>query len=211
MRPGFIASKSVNMRFLLLGFLIVSVHSVIADERFAASLGLMSRTNAHSPIVAPRGPREAAPARLSQTHAFKDTPNLTPADGLIPYDLNIPFWSDGATKSRWASIPNEPSSAKIRFSATDPWAFPAGTVFVKHFELATNDSRPNETRRLETRLLICDNTGGVFGLTYKWPKISPSKQPKVYAHKNGTIRAVKTAGSAIRASLAASWASTRGN
>jgi hypothetical protein len=48
------------------------------------------------------------------------------------------------------------------------WSFPVGTVFVKHFELATNEAHSSQTRRLETRLLVCDSTGGVFGLTYKW-------------------------------------------
>jgi mono/diheme cytochrome c family protein len=39
---------------------------------------------------------------------------------------------------------------------------------VKTFELATNDSLPNSRRRLETRLLVCDAAGAVYGVTYKW-------------------------------------------
>jgi mono/diheme cytochrome c family protein len=48
------------------------------------------------------------------------------------------------------------------------WKFPAGTVFVKHFELATNESQPLQRRRLETRLLVCAANGSVYGATYKW-------------------------------------------
>ena len=39
---------------------------------------------------------------------------------------------------------------------------------MKHFELATNETNPELMRRLETRFLVCDTNGGVYGLTYKW-------------------------------------------
>jgi uncharacterized repeat protein (TIGR03806 family) len=96
------------------------------------------------------------PRLLSQTGAFRDTRNLIPADGLIPYDLVVPFWSDGASKTRWTAIP----TGKIRYSPTGDWTFPRGTVFVKTFELSK--------RRLETRLLVCDSAGGVYGVVYRW-------------------------------------------
>jgi hypothetical protein len=41
-------------------------------------------------------------------------------------------------------------------------------VFVKTFQLDTNLSNPNSLRRLETRLLVRDINGGVYGVTYKW-------------------------------------------
>ena len=102
---------------------------------------------------------------LSQTGAFKDTVRLTPADGLMAYDSIVPFWSDGATKTRWISVPD---NQKIKFAPTGEWVFPPGTVFVKTFELATNELVPDSLRRLETRLLVCDAAGGVYGVTYKW-------------------------------------------
>jgi uncharacterized repeat protein (TIGR03806 family) len=104
------------------------------------------------------------PARLSQTGAFKDTVRLVPNDALIPYDLIVSFWSDGAAKSRWIAVPDQ----KIKFAPTGEWSFPTGTVFVKHFELATDETHPEIKRRLETRLLVCDADGGVYGATYKW-------------------------------------------
>jgi uncharacterized repeat protein (TIGR03806 family) len=110
------------------------------------------------------------PPLLSRTAAFADTHNLTPVDSLIPYDLNVPFWSDGASKSRWIAVPKDHNSRTqaIRFAPAGEWTFPAGTVFVKHFDLATDETRPELKRRLETRLLVCDSTGGVYGVTYKW-------------------------------------------
>jgi uncharacterized repeat protein (TIGR03806 family) len=74
------------------------------------------------------------------------------------------FWSDGANKTRWIALPNE----KIQFSPTGEWKFPKGTVFVKTFEVWTDANNPQAKRRLETRLLVCDETGGVYGVDYKW-------------------------------------------
>ena len=104
------------------------------------------------------------PALLSQTGVFKDTPNLVPSDGLIPYDLIVAFWSDGASKLRWISIPQ----GKIGFTPTGEWTFPAGVVFVKTFELPVDAANPSRKQRLETRLLVRDRTGGVYGVVYKW-------------------------------------------
>jgi uncharacterized repeat protein (TIGR03806 family) len=104
------------------------------------------------------------PLLLSQTGAFSDTRNLVPSGGLIPYDIVVPFWSDGAAKSRWVAVPN----AKIKYSPAGDWTFPKGTVFVKTFELPTDAASPGVKRRLETRLLVCDSAGGVYGVVYKW-------------------------------------------
>jgi uncharacterized repeat protein (TIGR03806 family) len=103
------------------------------------------------------------PTLLSQTGAFKDTRHLVPSGGLIPYELIVPFWSDGADKARWISVPR---GMKIKFAPTGEWIFPPGTVFVKHFEVATNET--HSIRRLETRLIVCDESGAVYGVTYKW-------------------------------------------
>lgn len=113
------------------------------------------------------------PARLSQTRAFKDLRTLTPADGVVAYEVNSPLWSDGAAKKRWLALPfgypDEPAEANaITFSAKGPWAFPAGTVFIKHFELPVDERNPDAVKRLETRFLVRDATGGVYGITYRW-------------------------------------------
>ena len=107
----------------------------------------------------------AVPRLLSQTGAFKNLAERTPSGGLIPYDIIVPFWSDGAEKSRWISVP---AGEKIKFAPTGEWVFPGGTVFVKNFDLATDETHPARQRRLETRLLVRDDRGGVYGVTYKW-------------------------------------------
>lgn len=101
---------------------------------------------------------------LSQTRAFSVTRDLVPDKGLIPYDIVVAFWSDGAVKSRWVAVPNE----KTKYLPTGDWTFPRGTVFVKTFELSTDAADPSIKLRLETRLLVCDSAGGVYGAVYKW-------------------------------------------
>jgi uncharacterized repeat protein (TIGR03806 family) len=104
------------------------------------------------------------PALLSQTGVFADLRSLRPTPGLLPYELVVPFWSDGAVKSRFVAIPD----GKVSFSKTSEWHFPAGTVFVKTFELPIDARDPAAKRRLETRLLVRTPEGGVYGVVYKW-------------------------------------------
>jgi uncharacterized repeat protein (TIGR03806 family) len=113
----------------------------------------------------PPPPIKLLPKLLSQTGAFADLKNLSPADALIPYTVNSPLWSDGAVKSRWLVVP---TNTVIGFAATGEWTFPAGTVFVKHFDLPVDDTNPDILHRLETRLLVRDTDGTVYGASYKW-------------------------------------------
>ncbi len=113
------------------------------------------------------------PATLSATGAFTNTPAMTPVAALVPYVPNTPLWSDGAVKSRWMGVPNAGApytpNEQIAFAPTGEWSFPSGTVFVKHFGLVTDLTNPNgPVHRLETRLLVRDVNGAVYGVTYKW-------------------------------------------
>src|SRR6185436_9135480 len=113
----------------------------------------------------PREENETWPKLLSETRAFTSLKTLEAAGGLLPYELNVPFWSDGAAKRRWMVLP---AAGQISFSPRGEWRFPAGTIFVKHFEMPVDDPEPRAKRRLETRFLVVNETGGVFGVTYKW-------------------------------------------
>jgi uncharacterized repeat protein (TIGR03806 family) len=130
----------------------------------ARPYGLAHRIAAKPYLNMPARADGKIPLLLSQTGAFSDTRHRIPSSGLIPYDLVVAFWSDGAAKSRWVAIPD----ASIKFSANGQWTFPAGTVFVKNFDLPTDATNPSAKRRLETRLLVRDSAGGVYGVTYKW-------------------------------------------
>jgi len=118
------------------------------------------------------GANSNLPTNLSETGAFDDLASLKPADGLLPYELIESFWSDGAEKFRWMAIPNDGThnnpSEQIQFSENGEWIFPVGSVLVKHFEINTNKSNPDEIRRLETRFSIKAEDGRFYYVTYKW-------------------------------------------
>jgi uncharacterized repeat protein (TIGR03806 family) len=109
----------------------------------------------------------APPRLLSEVGVFEDLTTLKPVAGLVPYDINVSFWSDGAEKRRWMGLP---AGRRIGFAADGEWRFPAGTVFVKNFELPADEpAGANASRRLiETRVLACDGAGEVTGASYKW-------------------------------------------
>lgn len=105
------------------------------------------------------------PGTLSATGLFEDLSTLAPRHGLIPYGVNAPLWADGAEKRRWAAIP---TGEHVTFDEQGPWQFPDGSVFVKHFELVTDERHPEQKRRLETRVLVMGSGQHLYGATYKW-------------------------------------------
>ena len=120
----------------------------------------------------PTNPQAAFPPLLSQTGAFSELATLSPASGLIAYGVNVPFWSDGAVKRRWMGVPYSGGPIRpdqqVQFDADNVWRFPAGSVFVKHFDLQTNELDPKALRRLETRILVNLTNNIVYGATYRW-------------------------------------------
>jgi uncharacterized repeat protein (TIGR03806 family) len=149
---------------LILLILVVALCGVGPAALGAQPYGMDRRFVPRAWLNMPQRSDGAIPKRLSQTGAFTDTRRLIPAPGLIPYELIVPFWSDGASKQRLVAVP----AAKIEFSAGGEWRFPAGTVFVKTFTFSVDASHPDVIRRLETRLLVRDADGGVYGVVYKW-------------------------------------------
>ncbi len=102
------------------------------------------------------------PPKLSDLDVFDDLTSLEPSDGIVPYEVNTPLWSDGADKNRWIALPKD---SLIGFHPTDPWDFPEGTVFIKHFELTQDGA---VAKRLETRFFVVDRDKNAYGITYKW-------------------------------------------
>lgn len=105
------------------------------------------------------------PLTISATGAFDDHANLSVEPGIVPYDLNLPFWSDNATKTRWFSLPD--TNTFMTFSAEGNWAFPTGAVWIKHFDLELTNGVASSRRKIETRFLV-RNSGGAYGYTYRW-------------------------------------------
>jgi uncharacterized repeat protein (TIGR03806 family) len=109
-------------------------------------------------------PEPSFPRWLSETGLFTSTRTMTPAAGLIPYDVNVPLWSDGAAKERYIALP---AGKTIKFSPEGQWEFPVGAVLVKTFSLPLPANESPAFRRLETRFMVHNEQGWV-GYTYLW-------------------------------------------
>jgi uncharacterized repeat protein (TIGR03806 family) len=95
--------------------------------------------------------------QLSQTGCANPANPAQPASGMIPYTVNAPFWSDGATKSRWLALPN---GQRITIATNQHYDFPNGSVLRKDFTLGN--------RLVETRLFMRHDDGNWAGYTYEW-------------------------------------------
>lgn len=113
------------------------------------------------------------PATLSAAGIFSNLTNLTPHPGIVPYEPNVPFWSDYAHKTRWFSIKNLTDT--VGFNANTNWTLPAGMVWIKHFDIDLERGNPSTRRRLETRVLVKTATD-VYGLSYRWENVQSGTQ-----------------------------------
>ncbi|MEZ4452239.1 MAG: PQQ-dependent sugar dehydrogenase [Nannocystaceae bacterium] len=109
--------------------------------------------------LTPRSPDTGPglPTRLSETGCVDPAAPTTPPTGLVEYAINVPFWSDGASKSRWMAIP---SGSTIAVAEDGDWSLPQGSTVVKNFEIGG--------QRIETRLLVHHPDGGWAGYSYQW-------------------------------------------
>lgn len=109
--------------------------------------------------LVPAGPTAPStfPERLSQTGCVDPADPKMPARGMIPYDVNVPLWSDGAEKERFFAIPD---GTKITVTDDGDFDFPIGSVLTKSFSLGG--------KRIETRLFVRHDDGGWAGYTYEW-------------------------------------------
>lgn len=97
------------------------------------------------------------PQTLRATGCVDPQDATQPAAGVVPYDVNAPLWSDGATKDRFVAIPN---GTTITVGTDGDLTLPAGSVAMKTFSLG---GQP-----VETRLFVRHSDGGWAGYTYEW-------------------------------------------
>lgn len=139
------------------GFSIASFGQDENGEIYVVNYGTGTNGTVHRLVPAAAVPADPFPERLSQTGCVDALDPSRPADGLIPYDLRIPFWSDGAIKRRWLALPE---GTTIASDANGDLELPVGAVVMKTFELGG--------RLIETRLLMRHADGGWAGYSYAW-------------------------------------------
>ena len=126
------------------------------------------------------------PRQLSETGLFTSLENLDPAPGVVPYDVVVPRWMDGAEGRRWIAIPGD-DVVKLA-SGEDAAAYPDGTTFVKQLNLpGKGDDQPI---RLETQLLHYE--GGPWRpYSYLW---NEEEKDATLVDSSGADRKLKSAG-----------------
>ncbi len=97
------------------------------------------------------------PEKLSETGCVDAANPTEMASGVIPYEVALPFWSDGAEKSRWFALPD---GADFTVDSAGDWELPPGGVSIKEFRLGG--------KRIETRFYVRYTDGSYSGYTYEW-------------------------------------------
>lgn len=103
---------------------------------------------------------EPFPEKLSGWNLFVGT-GLQPNQGVLPYDLNTPLFSDYAGKYRFVWMPRG-THAQYRDDAV--FDFPVGTILAKSFAFPSDGGKE---KLIETRLLVHGKNGWI-GLPYVW-------------------------------------------
>ncbi len=103
---------------------------------------------------------------LSDYNIFEgDMTNLSPTEGVIPYELNTPLFSDYALKSRFIWMPKGQAAT---YDNEDIFDFPVGTIIVKTFYYYNDFLDTSQGKNIiETRLLIHRDTGWMAA-PYLW-------------------------------------------
>lgn len=106
------------------------------------------------------------PAQLLSTGCFTVTTagQPTPHPGLVPYDIVVKLWTDGAYKRRWIALPD---GATMTTSSTGAWNPPVGTFILKEFAYERTPGTPATRRAMETRVLA-KTASGWMGFSYQW-------------------------------------------
>ncbi|HWA31356.1 MAG TPA: SO2930 family diheme c-type cytochrome [Rhizomicrobium sp.] len=117
------------------------------------------------PVDAARLLADAPAETLDAYHLFTDAAGRVPNEGVVPYAVNTPLFSDYAEKFRYVFIP---PGEQAKYTAQGVLDFPVGTTLVKVFAYPADFRKPDDKVRLiETRLMI-RKADGWTPLAYVW-------------------------------------------
>lgn len=184
-----------QIRLAVVPNLVMGISSLDPDENgelLICTIGTIETRNGRIYRLArPAAEQPRLPPTLAQTGLFDDWRRLVPRKGMVDYRVNVPLWSDGAEKQRWILAP--PGQA-VDYTGDGKFRYPDGTIFVKHFALATDQRQPAHLRPLETRVLVVEPGGAVHGASYRWSADGKRTRRLTFAETE-TIAVVQTDGS----------------
>lgn len=98
------------------------------------------------------------PAKLLSAYGLFSNPQAqVPAEGVLPFAIKVPLFTDYAHKYRFVYMPEGLGAA---YNPNEVFSFPLGTVLVKTFAYPADFRKPEENIHLiETRLLIHQSSG----------------------------------------------------
>lgn len=105
----------------------------------------------------PAPPGKTLPRLLSETGCVDPQAPEVPVAEAVPYDVAVPFWSDGANKERFVVLP---PGQTLSVHPDGDLELPRGGVVMKSFSHAG--------RRLETRFYVRHADGEYSGYSYAW-------------------------------------------
>lgn len=142
-------------------------------------------------------PEQLPYANLSEYAFFKEKlKTLTPNEGVMPYDLSTPLFSDYAFKARFVWMPD---SVQATVAEDGQVVFPENTILIKNFYYPSDFQHPErDWQMVETRLLF--NNGKQWeAFTYIWndaqtdAKLSliGGLQPVSWKDENGKVQEIE--------------------
>lgn len=89
------------------------------------------------------------PTRLSETGLYQSLDTLAPSPGVVPYEVTVEQWLDGAKAQRLIALPDQARVTITSRHGRTAWGFPEGTVLARTI---TYPASPTPIR-LETQIL----------------------------------------------------------
>lgn len=105
------------------------------------------------------------PRHLSEFGFFEDARTQKPAEGVVPFAINTPLFSDHALKFRFVHVPE---GKAVVYNPDEAFEFPVGSALVKTFAFPADLRSPDkDVRLIETRVLL-RHEDGWHAWAYLW-------------------------------------------
>ena len=136
---------------------------------------------------------DGLPRMLSDYRFFKDASGWQPNERVVPYQLNMPLFSDYAEKYRFIYVPE---GAQAKANGDGLLDFPVGSALIKSFGY----ERDGKPMLLETRVLL-HRADGWLALPYVWNeaqteaklKVAGARIPVTFTDPSGQQRSISYA------------------